>query len=141
MKVLDADSDHELSATEIANASAALLTLDKNGDGILSAEELRPPPPGGTNQFGFRPHLSGKPPVSPIIAVLDTNGDGELDATEIANASASHLQLDTTGDGTLSRDELRPQGQGGRGGPGGHGGPGGPAGAGAPDDPGPPPEQ
>ena len=31
--------------TEIANASAALLTLDKNGDGKLTMDELLPPPP------------------------------------------------------------------------------------------------
>ena len=104
MKVLDADSDGELSATEIANASAALLTLDKNGDGKLSAAELMPPRPGGTNQFGFRPPPDGKHPVPPIIAALDTNGDGELDATEIANVSASLLQLDVNGDGKLSRE-------------------------------------
>ena len=132
MKVLDSDGDGELSAAEIANASAALLTLDKNGDGKLSAAEIMPLPPSGTNQFGFRPPPGGKHPVPPIVAALDTNGDGELDATEIANASASLLKLDTNGDGKLSRDELRPQGQGGHGGP---------DGAGAPDDSGPPPEQ
>ena len=104
MKVLDADSDGELSTTEIANASAALLTLDKNGDGKLSAAELMPPPPGGTNQFGFRPPPGGKHPMPPIIAALDTTGDGELDATEIANVSASLLQLDVNGDGKLSRE-------------------------------------
>jgi hypothetical protein len=141
MKVLDAYKDGELSATEIANASAALLTLDKNGDGKLSAAELMPPPPGGTNQFGFRPPPGGKHPVPPIIAALDTNGDGELNATEIANASTSLLKLDTNGDGKLSRDELRPQGHGGPGGPGGPDGPDGPDDPGAPGDAGPPPEQ
>ena len=135
MKVLDADADGELSATEIANASAALKTLDKNGDGKLSAEELRPQPPGGTNQFEFRPPPGGKHPVPPILAALDTNKDGELDATEIANASASLLQLDLNGDGMLSRDELRPKGHGGP------GGPGGPGGRGSPDDPGQPQDQ
>ena len=132
---LDTDRDGELTAAEIANASKALLTLDKDGDGKLSAAELMPPPPGRTNQFGLRPPPGGKHPMPPIIAALDTNGDGEIDATEIANASAALLQLDVNGDGKLSRDELRPQGQGGP------GGPGGPDHQGAPDDPGPPPEQ
>ena len=49
------------------------------------------------------------------MEALDTNGDGELDANEIANASDSLLQLDIDGDGKLSRDELRPKGQGGTG--------------------------
>jgi len=134
MAALETDGDGELSAAEIANASAALKTLDKNGDGKLSAEELKPQPPGGTNQFGFHPPPGAKHPVPPIMAALDTNGDGELDATEIANASASLLQLDTNGDGKLSRDELRPKGQGGPGGLGGPDDPGAPGGPGQPQD-------
>lgn len=43
--VLDANHDGVLDAGEIANASAALLKLDKNGDGQLTPEELRPPRP------------------------------------------------------------------------------------------------
>jgi hypothetical protein len=40
---LDANKDGEIDATEIANAAAALKTLDKNGDGKLTGEEIRPP--------------------------------------------------------------------------------------------------
>jgi hypothetical protein len=42
---LDANKDGVISADEIANASAALKTLDKNGDGQLTREEFGPPPP------------------------------------------------------------------------------------------------
>jgi len=45
--VLDANHDGVIDATEIANASKALLTLDKNDDGQLTREELRPPRPEG----------------------------------------------------------------------------------------------
>ena len=64
--VLDANHDGVLDATEIANASKALLTLDKNGDGQLTQDELRPPrpeggaggpPPGGEGE--------GRPPQGP----------------------------------------------------------------------------
>ena len=55
---LDANHDGVIDATEIANASAALLTLDKNGDGKLTIDELIPPPP----PWGQGP---GQPPGPP----------------------------------------------------------------------------
>jgi len=53
--VLDANHDGILDADEIANAPAALRTLDMNGDGKLTPAELRPPfppspPPGATGE-------------------------------------------------------------------------------------------
>jgi len=60
--VLDANHDGVIDESEIANAPTALLTLDKNGDGKLTLDELRPPRPQGR---GFRggpgPH-DGPPP-------------------------------------------------------------------------------
>ena len=47
MEALDTDHDGILSAEEIANAPASLKKLDQNGDGRLTEDELRPPPPGG----------------------------------------------------------------------------------------------
>lgn len=44
---LDANSDGVIDATEIANASAALKKLDKNGDGKLTPDEYRGQRPGG----------------------------------------------------------------------------------------------
>jgi hypothetical protein len=46
---LDVNGDGIIDAQEIANASAELLTLDKNGDGQLTPDEYRPhrPPPDG----------------------------------------------------------------------------------------------
>jgi|SRR5882724_2784653 len=59
MEALDANHDGVIDATEIANASAALKTLDKNGDGKLTQDELRPHrPPGG-------PDGQGRPPGGP----------------------------------------------------------------------------
>ena len=57
---LDADHDGVISADEIANAAAALLTLDKNGDGQLGPLEYMGRPPGD------RPDGDGpKPPRPP----------------------------------------------------------------------------
>jgi hypothetical protein len=132
IQALDANHDGIISAAEIANAPAALKTLDKNGDGQLTMDEYMPPRPqggGGPDGGGFGgggPGGSGPDgpppgdnanapgqgkhhrPVPPIIAALDTNGDGIISADEIANASASLLKLDKNGDGQLTMDELRP---------------------------------
>jgi hypothetical protein len=42
---LDANKDGTIDADEIANATAALKKLDKNGDGKLTPDEYRPPRP------------------------------------------------------------------------------------------------
>ncbi|HWD92667.1 MAG TPA: hypothetical protein VG938_09980 [Verrucomicrobiae bacterium] len=47
MEALDANHDGVIDADEIANASAALKKLDKNGDGKLTPDELRPHRPQG----------------------------------------------------------------------------------------------
>ena len=47
IEALDANHDGVIDADEIANASAALKKLDKNGDGKLTPDELRPQRPQG----------------------------------------------------------------------------------------------
>ncbi|HUG19880.1 MAG TPA: hypothetical protein VMM56_12930 [Planctomycetaceae bacterium] len=54
---IDEDKDGILSEKEIANATAALKTLDKNKDGKLDEEELRPD--FGTRGPGARPGAEG----------------------------------------------------------------------------------
>lgn len=44
---LDVNQDGIISADEIAKASTALKTLDKNGDGELTLDECLPPRPEG----------------------------------------------------------------------------------------------
>lgn len=44
---LDADHNGEISADEIANAATTLKTLDKNNDGFITEDEVRPMPGGG----------------------------------------------------------------------------------------------
>ena len=60
---LDANHDGVIDAAEIANAPAALRTLDKNGDGKLTMDEIRPPRPGGQGPGGRPP--DGARPARP----------------------------------------------------------------------------
>jgi hypothetical protein len=98
---LDVNHDGIIDSNEIANASAELLTLDKNSDGQLTTNEYLPPPPPDADS-------SFHPPRSPLVEALDVNHDGIIDSNEIANASAELLTLDKNGDGQLTPDEYRP---------------------------------
>ena len=142
LRALDVNHDGVIDSNEIANASAELLTLDKNHGGQLTPDEYLPPrPPNAPSDF--------HPPVSPLVKALDVNGDGIIDSNEIANASAELLTLDKNNDGQLTPNEYRPPRPPGMGGPPGSGnasndGPPGPPGDdnsmnGGP--PGPPPDE
>ncbi|HEX4263607.1 MAG TPA: EF-hand domain-containing protein [Verrucomicrobiae bacterium] len=72
MEALDANHDGVIDADEIANASAALKKLDKNGDGKLTQDELRPHRPQGDHDGGWRQgpgsnghHPDGQQPPPP----------------------------------------------------------------------------
>ncbi len=121
MTALDKNDDFTLSASEIAEAPASLRTLDRNGDGVLSPEELRPerppgrfrpggPPPDGFGRAGGPPRGGPGfgPPQPPALRAIDHNRDQSLSPQEIDNAPRALMSLDHDGDGILSFDELRP---------------------------------
>jgi len=56
---IDANHDRVIDADEVANASAALKTLDKNGDGKLTADEIFPARPADA------PADAPRPPAGP----------------------------------------------------------------------------
>jgi hypothetical protein len=63
MEALDVNHDGVIDADEIANAPAELKTLDKNGDGKLTPDELRPPrPPMDRGQNSGYDRPPGPPP-------------------------------------------------------------------------------
>jgi Ca2+-binding EF-hand superfamily protein len=85
---LDANHDGVIDADEIANASAALRTLDKNGDGKLTPDEFMGPPPGGPmaggQMGGGKAGMAQMGPPKEILDKYDLNKDGKLDETERA---------------------------------------------------------
>ncbi len=111
MKALDTDQDGTLSASEISNASKTLMQLDKNGDGILSADEMRPDPssmPGGF--AGAGPGAKG--PVNgqmmgKLFETRDKNGDGKLTGDEIPERFQDKMKMiDKDGDGSITKAEF-----------------------------------
>jgi Ca2+-binding EF-hand superfamily protein len=109
MKVLDTDQDGSLSATEIANASKTLLQLDKNGDGVISSEEMRPDP--GAMMGGLAGGSPGGPMNGQMMTKLfesrDKNGDGKLTGDEIPERIQDKLKMiDKDGDGALTKAEF-----------------------------------
>ncbi|MFM8571682.1 MAG: EF-hand domain-containing protein, partial [Pirellula sp.] len=116
-KALDADEDGQLSASEIENASKSILKLDKNGDGLVSAEEMRPDPgqmpmfagPNGPNGPG-RPGAPGAPGPEIMARMFenrDQDKDGKLSGDEIPPQMRERLSnMDTNGDGAIDKSEL-----------------------------------
>ena len=64
LQALDTNKDGRLDATEIANASKALKTLDKNGDGELTQDEIGGPRRGGGERGGPGGGPDRRPPPS-----------------------------------------------------------------------------
>ncbi len=124
MAALDADGDGEISASEIDGAVSALRKLDKNEDGKLTPDELRPEMggPGGPGGPGD--------PMAFIEGLMrfDENKDGKLSKDELPERMQEMLDAwDADKDGALSKDELRriADDRASRGGPGGGRGQGG----------------
>ncbi len=89
LDALDADDDGVLSASEIEDATAALKTLDKNGDGKLTSEEMRPNfaasggPPGGFGRpGGFGPPQGRGPGSAQAGRTRASQGDDDDDDKE-----------------------------------------------------------
>lgn len=123
---VDINGDGELSAGELDDARRSLLTLDKNGDGNLTSDELVPEEPAGGGRRppggpGGPPGMGGMMNDHPLMKALDKDGDGELFDDEVAEAARSLDVLDRDNDDVVSAAELSPR-RSGRGGFGGFGG-------------------
>jgi Ca2+-binding EF-hand superfamily protein len=108
MQALDTNNDARISAQEIENAAAALKTLDKNKDGQLTEDELRPAMGAGMGA-GMRGGQGRPNPQEMATRLLagDKNGDGKLSKDELPERMQNRLErADTDKDGALSMAEL-----------------------------------
>ena len=95
VKALDANGDKALSKDECKAAAKALLSLDKDKDGVISDVEL-----GGPGSF------PGWTRLQTPVRTIDTDGDLSFSKKEIAAAPARLALLDTDKDTTLTQHEL-----------------------------------
>ncbi len=114
---LDTNHDGMIDANEIANASAALKTLDKQGTGKLTLMDLMGPPPmrrggmGGGMGGGPGPDggqgQNGMPPGPPPDAMNGTNGmAGHPMGRGMRRMPPVFAALDTNHDGVIDANEI-----------------------------------
>jgi len=105
MTALDTDGDGELSAKELENATASLKTLDKDKNGKLTENELRP----NFERFGG-PGMQGGGGGEAVITQLmafDKDNDGKISKAELPQRLQTLMDRgDTNKDGFLDRAEL-----------------------------------
>jgi len=117
-RALDTDEDGQLSASEIENASKSIIKLDKNGDGVISAEEMRPDPaqmpmfagpnaPGRPGAPGAAGQTPGPEMMMRMFENRDQDKDGKLTGDEIPPQMRERLtNMDTNGDGAIDKSEI-----------------------------------
>ena len=126
LAALDADQDGKISKAEIDNASVALLALDKNKDGSLTAEEMAPDfsrgggpggergRPGGerggpSGERGGPGGARGGDPTAMVNRMMefDKNDDGKLTKDEVSERMQGMLTAaDKNGDGAADKEEI-----------------------------------
>ena len=100
---LDTDGDGVLSTAEMSAAPVSLAKLDRNHDGMLSEDELRPA--GGRGGGG--PRGNPEEMYKRLLEENDANGDGKLAVTELPERMRQFLgSADTNKDGFISKEEM-----------------------------------
>ena len=117
---LDTNNDREISAEELQAATTSLLTLDKNKDGKLTDDEMRPPRPErgpggghGDRPFGRDGAERGDGPPGHGRAGRGEGppgdgppGRGPMGPPDPERFAEHALEFDADGDGKLDRSEL-----------------------------------
>ena len=112
---LDADRDGAVSAAEIRSSAAALRTLDRNGDGQLTSDEVAPAfgregrrGRGDDGERGGGAAGAAPDDLAGALMAFDRNGDGKLVRGELPERFQGLLErADANRDGALTEEELK----------------------------------
>ena len=116
-QALDTDHDGVISAAELEKAATSLKSLDKNGDGKLTEDEVRPQMEGrgGRGGRGDEPGEIAAPTTDDMVKTLmafDKNGDGQLTRDELPERMQGLFdRADADKNGVLTADEIRKSAQ------------------------------
>jgi Ca2+-binding EF-hand superfamily protein len=98
LRVLDADNNGTISATEISNAAGALRTLDANHDGMLSEDETA---------YIYEGRPGSVDEMAGMLMSFDRNGDGKLTLEEVPERMQGLFDRgDKNHDGVLTALEI-----------------------------------
>ncbi len=108
LMALDRNGDGVLTADELPERLSGMMSrLDANHDGKLTPDEIRASATRQGGPAGRRQTGAGATRMDPVLNALDADHDGVISAVEIANASAALKSLDRNSDGQLAPDELK----------------------------------
>lgn len=96
----DLDQSGGVTRGELGVSKGVFATLDENGDGVLSLEELD----AGMRNAARTQQVEGG--LARYMQLYDSNGIGQVSLAESGMDKDEFTQLDRNGDGRLSRGEL-----------------------------------
>lgn len=110
LMLLDRNGDGVISKDEVPERMQGLFArIDANNDGKITPDEIRSSAKTQAGPNGRAQRGGEASRMDPVLNAIDTDHDGILSAAEIAAATSSLKSLDKDGDGELSSAELRPR--------------------------------
>lgn len=109
---LDADHDGKVSRAEWKGNDVSFQMLDRNGDGVLSGDELGPAKPAPEDPAATAARLeAARVRQERIFRWMDLNHDGRVTKAEWRGEAGRFARLDRNKDGALTLEEYGKQPQ------------------------------